>query len=189
MPHKYVVSLTDLIIKYVGQGKIEYFADFNLKMLMENRIQILVLKKRTNEYFKKAGILIEIFRRLLNKADNIVRIKDKSNPKNIINVSDFTKAIKNSKSFNLSKNSSSGIKENYSILLYYSLLIISTRVPVIKEINIINIDLSSIKIILPELLLEFKALEKLKLKIKFASCLKLKKFFNKIISILKIFRS
>lgn len=55
----YAQNLADLIIKHSKLGNIEYFAGYNLKMLIDNKVEILELikKKDLNENYFHIEIL------------------------------------------------------------------------------------------------------------------------------------
>ncbi|OMJ89860.1 hypothetical protein SteCoe_7844 [Stentor coeruleus] len=165
LPTKYKMLLADLILKYVKLGKIEYFAGYNLKMLMENKLEILEIGKKDklfveNHYME--GIISEIFRRLLTNADKILRIIKYNDSKTIIDVNKFIQSVTESKTLVLKQNTSSKRFDMLLSLYDYSMIILSTRIREIIVLDIRNINLDPFHDVFPELLKEFKSLEKLK---------------------------
>ncbi|OMJ88530.1 hypothetical protein SteCoe_9476 [Stentor coeruleus] len=163
LPLKYVSPFADLIIKHVKLGRIEYFSGQNLKMLIENKIEILELVKNNEryKYFSSIEILCEIYRRYLVNADKIVKIIEKKKFKNIIVVEEFIKNVALSKRLKLNT-----YKKSIPCPLYYfSLIILSVRAEQIIELNIKNTLEIIYNFALLELLKEFKSLQILKFEI------------------------
>lgn len=168
LPTKYIVSLADLIIKHVKLGKIESFAGYNLKMLMENKLEILELGKKDKLFGKNNqmnAILSEIFRKLLVNADKVLRIVQYNDPKITLSVEKFIQSIAESKTLILKQHISSQGREIFSPLFYYSMIILSTRIKDIIVLDIRSLDLEPYHNLFHELLNEFKSLKKLKLNI------------------------
>ncbi|OMJ83449.1 hypothetical protein SteCoe_15617 [Stentor coeruleus] len=169
IPYKYVSSLAELIIKHVKLGKIEYFAGYNLKLIIENKLEILELGKKDKMCPENYGLLVilcEIFRKLLVNADKILRLIDHNYSKNVTDVQELMQSLSESKSLVLNQNNAVKGFGLFSSLHYFSIIVISTRVNGIKELDIRNIHLESYNVSFPEVLKEFKSLEKLKFNIK-----------------------
>ncbi|OMJ65495.1 hypothetical protein SteCoe_38111 [Stentor coeruleus] len=165
LPTKYKILLVDLILKHAKLGKIEYFAGYNLKMLMENKIEILELGKKDKLFVEShymESIIGEIFRRLLTNADKILRVTKYNDPRTIIDVDKFIKSVTESKALVLKQNILSKALGMLSLLYYYLMIILSTRIREIRILDIRNISIDPFHDLFPELLKEFKSLEKLK---------------------------
>lgn len=163
---EYVTFLADLILKHAKPGKIEYFAGYNLKMLMENKVEILELGKKDKLFQSRHNIEIiisEILRKLLVHDNKIIKIIEYNKPKNVTNVKEFMQKVTESKNFVLnSKNSTQGLNL-LSSLHYYSIIILSAKIKEIIVFDISNIDLKLYIKVFPELLKEFKSIEKFRL--------------------------
>lgn len=162
----YALSIANLIVKHVKLGKIECFAGYNLKMLRENKIEILELGKSEILYIYNSlmnTIMIEILRIFLVDAVKINKIIDRSKSlKDITNVKDFLQTIAKSRSLVLNLFSKKLTIEFFSQLHFYSIIILTTRIKEISKIDIRCADLELHIEIISELLKEFKSLNTLK---------------------------
>lgn len=174
LPFEYTNSLANLIIKHVELGNIEFFAGYNLKMLIDDKIEILELKKGSMVYENifKIEILSETFLRLLAKTHRIIKIIEKNDYRNVTIIANFLNDLALSKclTFNSKK------MKNLPILHKISLIIFSTRIAgIITELDLKNMD-EKIMLMFTflNLLDSFKSLQKLKFtrcKLNGAKCL------------------
>ncbi|OMJ88274.1 hypothetical protein SteCoe_9862 [Stentor coeruleus] len=162
IPYKYVKKFAELIIKHVKIGNIECFAGYDLKMLMENKIDIMTIRKKGNKLSNNSCILVEIIRKFLGKADKIFRIISQSQCKSEIYVDKFMESISRNERLIINSEKTNVIAGSYSPLHYFSMLVISKRIINLKELDIRNYKLNCYQIILPKLLKNLKSLEKLK---------------------------
>ncbi|OMJ93247.1 hypothetical protein SteCoe_3827 [Stentor coeruleus] len=169
IPLKSISLFAEIIIKYVKLGKIEYFCGYNLKMLLENKIDVFVIKKKNKicrDNIWISIVLYEILGKFLIKADKVLRVVCENNSKIVTNVKDFIENLSLSK--NLILHHKQNIENLYLIpsLYYFSILILSTKFEALSELDIRNIPLESCNMAFPELLKQFKSLQKLKFRIK-----------------------
>lgn len=166
LPIVYASSLADLIIKHVKLGKIEFFAGYNLKMLLENKQEILELGKKDKFYMKNytmQDVISEIFRKLLINTDSILKITEYKDSKNITLIEDFLQNVTTTKNLTLNPYIPKIGRSVFSPLHCHSLIVLSLRINGITELNLKQIQLESHTRLFSELLKEFISLEKLKL--------------------------
>ncbi|OMJ70086.1 hypothetical protein SteCoe_32028 [Stentor coeruleus] len=159
LPYKYIVKIADLIIKFAKLRKIEFFAGYNIPNLIDNKIEILELKIEYDDY--ENYIIFEIFKKLLLKATRIIKIIDYKNT--------FCFEVEeNLQKANISKkliiNNNFRTYYNTSCLFCYSIMILSTRIKDLKELELIECAKQFKDAFgFSELLKEFKSLEILKI--------------------------
>lgn len=160
MPYKYYFLLAELVVNYAQLGKIENFAGYNVKRLIENNMEVLVLKKPY--YYIENYIVLEILKLVLPKADKVLKIID-YNQENCIDVREFLMSINESKKLVL-KETQKNLKD-ISKLYSFSMIILSTRIKGLTEINIVSSNIRYCNSYgFSELLKEFKTLQKLKIR-------------------------
>lgn len=157
IPWKYINSFADLIIKHAKIGKINNFSGYNIKMLIDNKLDILELhKKQTYENDGIQVVLNEIFSRYLNTSDKIIKIVEKCNYKTTIDIKEFNEnLIKNKKLILepiIQKNSSSKITNNFFKIL------LSTKISQLIELDIRSFH-SDLYLLVPEILKKIISLQ------------------------------
>lgn len=165
IPYKSISSIADLIIKHARLGKIHYFAGFNIKLIIENRLEILEIKKKLNKWLEIYGdkfILYKILSVLLIQNDSILKLTDEKSFKINTDVKKFLKKVDKSKKLVINPKKSC---EYFSQLHIFSLIVLSTKITGITELCICEIRIESYNFVFPKLLKKFKSLEKLNIKI------------------------
>lgn len=160
--YKYAGKLAKLIIKHVKIGNIRYFAGYDLKMLIKNKIDIMTIKKKGNKKFQNSCILANIFWKFLGYDNRIVRFIKQSQSKKEIDVEKMIKNINEDKRLIINPEKTNEITRKFSPLHLFSLLTISTRIVDLKELDIRNYKFNCYIDSLPKFLKSFKSLEKLK---------------------------
>ncbi|OMJ67462.1 hypothetical protein SteCoe_35377 [Stentor coeruleus] len=155
IPYKYAISFADLIIKYAKLGKIEKFSGYNLKMLLNDKTDILTLYKKHKTHNQLNKILCGILLRLLTNTKNIIKIEDLKKGKKYINIRNFINNITECKTCLLREN------KKFSPLLYFCMLVFSTTV---SELRYLEIEYKNIGLFidfLPHIFSQFKSLKKI----------------------------
>lgn len=159
--HKHVQAFADLVMKYVRLGKIQYFAGYDLKLLMENKIDTLEIRNSekaiyTDEH-KNQEILCEIFRQLLPNAGKVTRIVS-HNYKCIYNIKELIESVIETKTLDLKK-----LLYYNCPLFFFSVICYSSRYKGLKKLIIKNAFVNSCRIAFSNILKELTSLQTLKL--------------------------
>ncbi|OMJ70597.1 hypothetical protein SteCoe_31396 [Stentor coeruleus] len=153
----------DFIIKNVGLQKIDFFAGYNLRMLMDNKIDVLKIQNSfiPNESHNINAVLYEIFNKLLVGANRIIKITENNYKKSVTDI----KSLEKNNILTLNSKKSPKNSNDFSPLHYFSILILSSQIQKLTEINLRYVYLESYSTIFNELLKKFKFLKKIKLRI------------------------